>query len=97
MKKMFSILIMVALMSLASCATQTFQINPGNSGEATSDEMSLFFIAGIGQNSRIDASAICGGSDKIVKVEATQTFIDILINGVTGGLVFPRHAKVYCK
>jgi len=97
MKKMFSILIMVALMSLASCATQNFQINQGAASEATTDDMHLFFLSGIGQTKSVDANAICGGADKIVKVEATLTFVDILIGGVTGGLVTPRHARVYCK
>ena len=96
MKKIFSILIIVALMSLASCATQTFQINPGTAGEPTTDEMALFFVYGIGQETTVDASAICGGSDKIVKVEATQTFVDVLIGAFTG-IINPRHAKVYCK
>jgi len=96
MKKIFSVLIIVALMSLASCATQTFQINPGAGAPAT-DDMSLFFINGIGQEVRVDASAICGGSNKIVKVETKLTFIDIIISGASGGIVTPRHAKVYCK
>lgn len=82
---------------LFGCAAQTFNIN-GTSGEVpTSQESQTFFLAGIGQEQSTDAAKICGGVDKVIKVQAQDTPLNILFRGITFGIYTPRDAKVYCK
>jgi hypothetical protein len=59
--------------------------------------MQAFFVNGIGQEQEIDAAQICGGADKIAKVQVQQTFLDGLLTGITFGLYTPRDARVFCR
>ena len=97
MKKFFMVISVIAMLTLTSCATQTFQINKGNTSVAKVDKAQSFFVSGIGQSQEIDAADVCGGADKVVKVETEMTFLNGFLGGLTFGLYTPRQARVYCK
>jgi hypothetical protein len=83
--------------SISSCATQKFIIaDKAVSRKADSERFSHFFISGIGQTDRIDASRICKGKE-VSHVEAHWSFVDILLATVTLNIYSPRTASVYCK
>jgi uncharacterized lipoprotein YajG len=93
MKKLY---VLIAVLVMTGCASQTFNIN-GSEGELpTVQKSQTFFISGLGQEKVLDAAEICGGADKVVKVEAQHTFINGLLGFVTIGIYTPRDAKVYC-
>ena len=79
-----------------SCSTQIFRVN-GGAALKTKDKAQPFFIGGIGQESELDASKICGGANKIAKVETKKSFLNGLLGGFTFGLYTPRQATVYCR
>lgn len=89
--------ILLALVAMTGCATQTYHINGSSSSEPTADKMQNFFISGLGQQQEINAASVCGGADKVIKVESKQEPVDILLGMLTAGIYTPRHAKVYCK
>lgn len=93
MKKILLSLVMVA--SLAACTTQTALIN-GNTGQLKKEEMQTFFVAGLGQTQTIDAAAVCGGADNVVKVERVTSFLNGVLAILTG-IYTPYDAKVYCS
>lgn len=95
MKKL--LLCAAAAAMISGCATQTYYVNGKSAGTPKADEMQNFFVSGIGQEQKLDAASICGGADKVVKVESKQEFIDIFLGMITSGIYTPRHAKVYCK
>ncbi len=82
---------------LAGCAAQTFNINGEQAEIPTSQKSQSFFIGGLGQEQTTNAAEICGGVEKIIKVEAQHTFINGLLAYFTLGIYTPRDAKVYCK
>ncbi len=90
-------IMIAAVLLMSGCATQTYHINGGASSTPNANEMQNFFVDGIGQTQELDAAKICGGADKVVKVESKQEALDVLLAMVTGGIYTPRHAKVYCK
>lgn len=95
MKKL--VLSMLIALMLTGCATQTFQINPSSSASTpTKEDRQAFFVSGLGQTQTMNAAEICGGANKIIKVEAEHTFIDGLVGGLTWGIYTPRMARVYC-
>lgn len=61
------------------------------------EKSQAFFVSGIGQKQTVNAARICGGLDKVIKVEVEQTFLDILLGQVTFGIYTPRSARVYCS
>ena len=92
--------LMLVVVMLSACATQRFNIAPGGDlGIPDEKEMQAFFIAGIGQRARINASGICRGYKKssVQAVEFQMTFLDALLGGLTNGIFTPRTAKVYCR
>jgi hypothetical protein len=95
--KNLALSIAIALM-LVGCATQTFQINPTSTGSVstTKEDRQAFFVSGLGQTQTMNAAEICGGANKIIKVEAEHTFIDGLLGCLTWGIYTPRMARVYC-
>lgn len=90
-------LIVIAL-TLTGCATQSFQINSGRAASTpTKEERQAFFISGLGQEQGMNAAEICGGVNKIVKVEAEHTFLDGFLGVLSMGIYTPRVARVYCS
>jgi hypothetical protein len=93
MKKIIFPLILVA--TLAACSTQTAYIN-GQTGKLGKEDMQTFFVSGLGQTQTIDAAAVCGGANKVVKVERQTSFINGVLGMLTSGIYTPYDAKVYC-
>ena len=85
------------LLFVSGCATQTFHIHRGNIPPSPAeDTMQLFFVGGILQSADLDAGQICGGEDKVAKVETEITFINGVAMLLTGGFFTPMQARVYC-
>ena len=98
MKKLVLAAFIAALAS--GCAQQTFVMSPDTSApasNATKEQTHHFFIDGLAQEKEIDASSVCGGADKVAKVEVQKTFTNVLLDVVTLGIYTPKEARVYCK
>ncbi|AGP45988.1 Bor family protein [Serratia plymuthica] len=95
MKKLFATVVLA--MVVTGCAQQTFIVK--NDVAVTPKQITThhFFVAGIGQKKTIDAAAVCGGTDKVVRTEVQQTFVNGLLGFVTFGIYAPREARVYCS
>lgn len=94
MKKIILPLILVA--TLSACTTQTALIN-GNTGQLKKEEMQTFFVSGLGQTQTLDAATVCGGPNKVVKVERVTSFLNGVLGVLTSGIFTPYDAKVYCS
>jgi hypothetical protein len=94
MKKIILPFLLVA--TLAACSTQTAYIN-GQTGKLGKEDMQTFFVSGLGQTQTIDAAAVCGGANKVVKVERQTSFLNGLLGALTTGIYTPYDAKVYCQ
>lgn len=95
-KKLIPVMAVVAALSVSACAKQQFVMQNGM-GATAEDNMSIFFVSGIGQTHKVNAAQICNGSDKVMSVEAQQTFVNILLGVLTGGLVTPRQYRIKCR
>lgn len=82
---------------VTGCATQTYHLNKASQSQLRDQEMQHFFVNGIGQEKQVNAAQVCGGIDKVAKVESHQRFVDGLLSVVTLGIYTPRTAKVYCS
>ena len=95
MKKVLAVAVGIVLTS--GCATQSFVVGDGSVQAPKTENMQSFFISGLGQKQEVDAAQVCGGSDKVARVEAEQKFIDGLLGTLSFGIYTPRTARVYCK
>jgi uncharacterized lipoprotein YajG len=93
MKKLY---LLIAVLVMTGCASQTFNINGSEGDVPTIQKSHTFYISGLGQAKVLDAAEVCGGAEKVVKVEAQHTFINGLLGLITIGIYTPRDAKVYC-
>lgn len=91
MKKLFLVLVLL----LSGCATQTFNIQSSKS-HPVYDDYQVFFLEGILQSKDIDAAFLCGGANKVAKIEVEQSLLDGILSIVTYHIYTPRNAKVYC-
>lgn len=82
---------------LSGCAQQTFNMGQGIATAPKQVTTHHFFVSGIGQKKSIDAAKVCGGADKVVRVETQQTFVNGLLGLVTLGIYTPREARVFCS
>ena len=78
------------------CATQTFNLQDGATAEPKQETQQHFFVEGIGQDRSANAAAVCGGADKVAKVEVEQEALDVALSVLTLGIYTPRTARVYC-
>jgi hypothetical protein len=91
-----------ACLLIASCATQTFNVNPNVKREVPSgnphfSKWSNFFVSGIGQTSFQNASEMCKDNGGIAFVETRQSFAQGLVTVVTYGIYSPRTMNIYCN
>jgi len=95
--KLKSTLLFVSLLALSGCATQTFNVQGGGPEEPTQETVHHFFISGLGQSKELDAAAVCGGAERVARVQTELRFLDGLLGAVTSGIYTPRTARVYCQ
>lgn len=94
MKKLLTAGICLALLS--GCATQTYTLSSQAKAEPSLDKAQTFFVGGIGQEKEINAAEVCGGADKVAKVQTELSPLNALI-GFLQPIYTPRQIKVYCK
>ncbi|CAI0848656.1 Bor protein [Serratia rubidaea] len=94
MKKLLAAVVLA--MTVTGCAQQTFTMKNQTVAAPKQTTTHHFFVSGIGQKKTIDAAAVCGGADKVVRTEVQQTFPNILLGVVTFGIYTPREARIYC-
>ncbi|MEE4409758.1 MULTISPECIES: Bor family protein [unclassified Serratia (in: enterobacteria)] len=95
MKKLLAAVVLT--MTVTGCAQQTFTVKNDVAIAPKQITTHHFFVSGIGQKKTIDAAAVCGGADKVVRTEVQQTFVNGLLGFVTLGIYTPREARVYCS
>lgn len=93
MKKL--LLPLLVALSLGACSTQSVLIN-GQQGRLAKSEAQTFFVSGVGQTQVLNAAAVCGGADRVAKVERVESPMNWLMETVTLGVYTPYNAKVYC-
>jgi hypothetical protein len=96
--KKISLLILISI-TLVGCSTQKFIVNGkvGDTIVASNSSDNTFYVSGIGQTREIDAAGVCGSPDKVLAVQAQQSFLNIFFGFITLGIYTPRDYSVYCK
>ena len=94
MKNIYLLLSFSLVMS--GCAQQSFVMSDSNN-EIQEKYTQHFFINGLAQEKEINAAEVCGGTEKIAKIEVQETFLNGLANVATLGIYTPREARIYCK
>lgn len=89
-------MIAAATLILAGCAQQNIKMNNGIAETPDKEVRQTFYLHGIGQTQTIDAAAICGGADKVVRTETRDSGMDIFLRVITLGIYTPRDVRVYC-
>ncbi|MGL4733719.1 MAG: Bor family protein [Enterovibrio sp.] len=94
MKKV--VLAATIVLMITGCAQQTFTMRSDKVAKPTQEVSQHFFVSGVGQSKIIDAAAVCGGAENVVRVEAQHTIINQLLGWVTFGIYTPRQARIFC-
>ncbi len=94
--------LIVACTFLASCATQTFDVNPNIKREVPANnphfsQWSHFFVGGIGQTDFKNSAEMCKDNGGIAFVETKQSFGQVLASIFTYGIYSPRTMNIYCN
>ena len=97
MKKIVLAVLMGSTLLASGCATQTGLIKKNSQTVPKHSESQPFLFWGIGQKKTLDVAQICGGADKVAKVQTIQEPMDILLGVITIGIYAPRTANVYCQ
>jgi len=83
-------------LTLCACATQSVVLQKENAS-LKQEEMQNFFVSGLGQTQTLNAAEVCGGANRVAKVERVQTPLNWFLGLLTGGIYTPYTAKVYCS
>mgnify|MGYP000875044978 CR=1 FL=1 len=84
--------------SLTSCATQRFHFTNNVYGTQMPnyEQSQTFFLSGVGQTTDVNVAEVCGSASKVLRVETTDSPLDVVLGAVTWGIYTPRTAKVTC-
>jgi hypothetical protein len=96
------IILLLTSAFIASCATQTFNVNPNVKREVPArnphfSQWSNFFVGGIGQTDFKNAAEMCKDNGGVAFVETRQSFGQVLVNAFTWGIYSPRTINIYCN
>jgi len=83
-------------LTLCACATQSVVLQKENAS-LKQEEMQNFFVSGLGQTQTLNAAEVCGGANRVAKVERVLTPLNWLLGLLTSGIYTPITAKVYCS
>jgi hypothetical protein len=83
-------------LTLCACATQSVVLQKDNAA-LKQEEMQTFFVQGLGQTQTLNAAEVCGGANRVAKVERVQTPLNWFLGFLTSGIYTPITAKVYCS
>lgn len=81
----------LGLVALTGCATQTAFIQSGAKVEPTFSKSQSFYISGIGQEKTVNAAEVCGGADKVAKVQSLQKAKRHWFNSANFGYLHATH------
>lgn len=82
-------------LTLCACATQSVVLQNSPSS-LKQQEMQTFFVYGLGQTQKMNAAELCGGANRVAKVERVITPLNWFLGFLTRGIYTPITAKVYC-
>jgi hypothetical protein len=94
MRRFFPALLLC--LALSACATQSVVLRQGAT-EPRLNEMQHFFVSGLGQTQSVNAAEVCGGANRVAKVERVQTALNWFLGLLSSGIYTPYTAKVYCS
>jgi hypothetical protein len=83
-------------LTLCACATQSVVLQKSPS-TLKQEEMQTFFVQGLGQTQTLNAAEVCGGANRVAKVERVLTPLNWFLGLLTSGIYTPITAKVYCS
>lgn len=81
-------LVLCVVLTLSSCYTYTFTVGKGAQTGATVTKKNHYLIAGLAPIGVSNPKEMAGGANDY-EVTITHTFIDGLINALTGGIYTP--------
>ena len=87
----------LALLAMVGCGTVTIRDKGEGklSNQPTYQASENFFLWGLVGHRHIDVKQICQGKPAH-QMQATYTFVNVLLYGVTAGIYAPRSVKVWC-
>ena len=94
MRRFFPALLLC--IALSACATQSVVLQ-NSPPVLKQEEMQHFFVSGLGQTQSINAADVCGGANRVAKVERVQTALNWFLGLLSSGIYTPYTAKVYCS
>jgi len=93
--------VLLALLIVSSCSTHRAVLNENKRERepeySYNNQFNPFFAHGIFQTQKVDLESVCGSSDKVHSFLVKETFVDVLLKGVTAGIYSPRTTRVYCE
>jgi hypothetical protein len=94
MRRFFPALLLC--LALSACSTQSVVLQ-NSPPVLKQDEMQHFFVSGLGQTQSVNAADVCGGTNRVAKVERVESGLNIFLGFITNGIYTPYTAKVYCS
>lgn len=92
---MRKLIILLAALAMVACANQRIDLRATDSSPSLQTDHH-FFISGVGQTQTADAAKVCGGGDKVARIETQDTALNILFRVITLGIYTPREIRVTC-
>lgn len=93
MKKFKYLFLVVAVLSLTSCYTYTFDVGSGANTGVQATQKNHYLIGGLVPLSEVDHEKLSkGASDYTVKIE--HSFVDGLLNVITFGIYTPTTTTI---
>ena len=94
MTRLRGLFAVTALALCAGCFNVTYVAKTRTPSTVVHEEKMNFFLLGIVGEHDVQAGQRCPAG--VARVKTTQTFVDVLLAGITLGIYTPRRAEITC-
>jgi hypothetical protein len=93
MKKLTALILILSILFLIGCYANVHKIGSGASGNSVQTAKQWYAIAGLIKINEVDTNAMVGSATNY-EIKTEFTIVDLLISGVTGGIIDCRTVTV---
>ena len=92
--KLRKIAVLALVLALAGCYHAVIETGKPAGSQVVENPWAMSFVAGLVPPPQVDVASECPNG--VSKVETKHSFLNMLVGGLTSGIITPMHIKVTC-
>jgi hypothetical protein len=94
MKRVSAVAVLFLVVALAGCYHAIIDTGRAPSGQTIDQPWAMSFVGGLIPPPVVETMSQC--PDGVARVETQHSILNVIVGGITGGIITPMHITVHC-